>query len=125
MRKLFILAAIALTGCSTIQSWIPSFWDDNQSRSIITARQQIENIDCALPQQPQVLAIHRELQWFTMYSESKGALQRDVMRLTEPMTETTGAWLKRGEGSTAYCELKKRVLTQQAHRAAAAVLGRY
>ena len=65
-----------------------------------------------------------------MYSESKGSRQADVLRLTQPMTETIEDWYKRvsTEGhkdNPIYCDLKKRVLTEQSARAAKAVLGRF
>jgi hypothetical protein len=119
---------LTLTACSSIYKYIPSFWDDNQSARIIDARQRIHNIDCGKPQLPQAEAIVLDLQWFRLYSDSKGASQQDVIKLVEPMEQTAQDWLKRSresEGTRTYCEIKKKILTGQIDRAAGSVLGRW
>lgn len=125
--KLFTTLAVAvlLTGCATVKSWIPSFWDDNQSAYITEARLSVERISCADAQLPQVTVLARDLQRFQLYSEAKGSLQQDVLRVIEPMQSTVREWTTRGEGSRAYCEIKKRLLTQQGERAAKVILGRW
>ena len=129
MKNFIVISGLVfLTGCSTIQSWIPSFWDDNQSAAIVSVRQNIHNIDCTQPQHDQAFVIGRALQWFRLYSDSKGSVQQDVLRLTEPMEKTVAEWQKRAEVSNpseAYCRTKKKILVQQADRAASAVLGRW
>lgn len=125
MQIITLLFVLALTGCSTIQSWIPSFWDDNQSHYIAQTRLDIEQIDCAREQLPQVQSLQRDLRLFELYSESKGSLQKDVLRVVEPMKATVDEWAKRGEGSKTYCEIKRKLLTQQAERAARVILGRW
>lgn len=125
MRHILLLIAVALSGCSTVKSWVPSFSDPNQSVAIIDVRQRIDQINCEQPQVPQVQAVASSVQWFMLYSESKGWRQQDVIRLVEPIQETTDAWVKRGEGSKTYCQLKKQVLQQQSSRAAEAILGRF
>ena len=129
MQIITLVLAVALTGCSTISSVIPSFWDPNQSARIIDVRLSVERVDCA---GPQVLAsvsrVRDDLEWFRLYSDSKGALQKDVIAVITPMQETAEDWYKRtqqGSASRVYCELKKSVMTQQATRAASAVLGRW
>ena len=109
-----------------LSSYIPSFWDDNQSAKIIDLRLTIERIDCKAPQKPQVSRVRDDLEWFRLYSESKGSRQQDVLKLTQPMAETTEDWYKRvsAEGykeNAIYCELKKKVMTEQSTRAAKAV----
>ena len=127
MKKLFLTAFVLLTlsGCATVQTWIPSFWDDNQSAYIITARLSVERINCAEPQQNQVRLLAEDLRRFELYSEAKGALQKDVLRVIEPMQSTVKEWQNRGEGAKVYCELKKRLLTQQGERASKVILGRW
>lgn len=128
MKLAVVLSIVFLTGCSTIQNYVPSFWDDNQSSKIIDVRQRAHNIDCSKPQLPQAQAITQDLQWFRLYSESKGFLQKDVVRLIDPIDETAKDWLKRSEkeeGSKTYCEMKKKVLIQQTNRAASGILGRW
>jgi len=132
MKKLLAILSIALLqGCAVaLSSYIPSFWDDNQSAKIVTVRLDIERVDCKAQQLPQVIKIRDDLAWFKLYSESKGSRQADVLRLTQPMTETVEDWYKRvsQEGhkdNAIYCDLKKRVLTEQSARAAKAILGRF
>ena len=131
MKKLSaIILALMLSGCAGLTGLIPSFWDDNQSARIISVRLDIERVDCKSQQLPQVTKIRDDLAWFKLYSESKGGRQADVIALTTPMTETVEDWHKRvsAEGhkdNPIYCDLKKRVLTEQSARAAKAILGRF
>jgi uncharacterized protein YceK len=126
--KNLLLAAItvaALSGCATVQNWIPSFWDDNQSHYITEARLSVSKIDCSQPQAPQVAGIADNLKRFELYSTAKGGLQKDVLRVIEPMQSTVKEWQDRGEGSKTYCEIKKKLLTQQGERASKVILGRW
>jgi hypothetical protein len=131
MKKLLaILSVVMLQGCAGLTGLIPSFWDDNQSAKIISVRLDIERVDCKTAQLPQVAKIRDDLAWFKLYSESKGSRQADVLRLTQPMTDTVEDWYKRvsAEGhkdNPIYCDLKKRVLQEQSQRAAKAILGRF
>ena len=120
-----VILTVLLSGCTTLQSWVPSFWDDNQSAYIITARLSAERINCLEPQLTQVQVLAEDLRRFELYSQAKGSLQRDVLRVIEPMQTTVKEWRDRGEGSKTYCEIKKRVLTQQGERAAKVILGRW
>jgi hypothetical protein len=127
MKRLLavLLLSLAVGGCATVQSWIPSFWDDNQSRDIITVRLDVERIDCSQPQAPQVQRLAEDLRRFELYSQAKGTLQKDVLRVIEPMQTTVKEWSQRGEGSKTYCELKKKLLIQQGERASKVILGRW
>lgn len=128
MRLMVILCAVLISGCATVTNWIPSFWDDNQSAKITDVRLHIDRLDCKGDQLAQIRVIRDDLRWFELYSQSKGKLQKDVLRLVGPMQETVEDMFKRnseGKGSVAYCELKKKIMQQQAERAAAGVLGRY
>lgn len=126
------LISLSLAGCAATDkliSYIPSFWDDNQSAKIIDIRQSIEKISCEPGTQAEDAAnVLKEIQWLELYSESKGRRQQDVLRIVAPMKETVTDWSKRSaekEGSKTYCELKKKTLKLQASRAAEAVLGRF
>jgi hypothetical protein len=129
MRKLILaLALVTLSGCSTIQNWIPSFWDDNQSAKITDVRLTVDRIDCAKDQLAQATQLRDQLRWFELYSTSKGALQKDVLRLIKPIQDTTEDWYKRSldaQGSVGYCNIKKKILEQQTARAATGILGRW
>ncbi len=132
MKKILLIAvtSVALTGCASITQWIPSFWDDNQSAKIIDIRQKAHNIQCDTVETQKTHAdgLVKDIQWFLLYSDSKGALQKDVVRLVEPMQQTVGDWAKRtatGEASKGYCKIKKKVIIVQADKAANSVLWRY
>ena len=128
MRKLTVILVLLLTGCANIQSWVPSFWDDNQSARIVDVRLGVDRLDCSKPQLAQITVIRDDLRWFELYSTSKGQLQKDVLRLITPMQATVQDMYTRNTGGTAsvtYCELKKQIMTQQAERIASAVLGRW
>lgn len=130
MRNLIavLMAAVVLTGCGTVKSWIPSFWDDNQSASIITVRLKVDRLDCDRDHLPQIAEIRDQLRWFQLYSQSKGWRQADVERITAPMQETVEDFYQRTvkqPGSRAYCQGKKLVMQQQSQRAAEAILGRF
>ena len=129
MKHVLAVAAftLVLQGCA-LHSIIPSFWDDNQSAAMIDVRQSINQLNCAEPQAPQVKRIKDKLEWFDLYSESKGMQQNDVRALTKPMQETVDDFYKRSvdkEGSKVYCEAKKKILQTQASKAAEGVLGRW
>jgi hypothetical protein len=118
---------MALTGCASISSVVPSFWDDNQSARIVDVRLAVARVDCANAL-PGVSRVRDDIEWFKLYSHSKGALQKDVLKVIAPMQETAEDWYTRtvsGSASKTYCELKKTVMQQQAERAASSVLGRW
>jgi hypothetical protein len=77
------------------------------------------------PTQQQAQAIQFELQWFQLYSESKGFMQKDVLNLIAPMQKTVGEWAEKDKSSPAYCKLKKQIVVKQAETASKAVLGRF
>jgi hypothetical protein len=133
IRLLAILAVtMTITGCAILDkgvSMIPSFWDDNQSAKIVDIRHSIEQITCEPGTQLRdAKHLLTELQWFRLYSDSKGSRQQDVLRIIQPMEETAQDWLKRSqaqEGSKAYCTSKRMILKQQSKRAAESILGRF
>lgn len=126
MNKIIgLLLLISLNACAGM---LPSFWDDNQSRAIIDVRQTVRHINCAEPHLPQVQKIQHQLEWFQLYSESKGYLQKDVLLLIQPMQATVDDFVTRSrgtQGSKAYCETKKQLLDTQSRMAAQAVLARF
>jgi hypothetical protein len=130
MKRLITLLvlSLALTGCASITSLIPSFWDPNQSARITDVRLRVDQINCEQAQLPQAQQIQNDLRWFELYSESKGSRQQDVIRIIQPMQESVTDWVKRstdGQGSKTYCEIKKKLLQTQAKSAAAAIQGRF
>jgi hypothetical protein len=130
MKRLITLLvlSLALTGCASITSLIPSFWDPNQSARITDVRLRVDQINCEQAQLPQAQQIQNDLRWFELYSESKGSRQQDVIRIIQPMQESVTDWVKRstdGQGSKNYCEIKKKLLQTQAKSAAQAIQGRF
>ena len=129
MRLSALVLVVALTGCASIKDMIPSFQDPNQSAKIIDVRQSVAQLDCKQPHAAQVKQIKDNLEWFELYSTSKGNSQNDVLRLIKPIQETVDDFYKRStsekQGSDTYCEIKKKVMTTQAERAANVVLGRF
>jgi hypothetical protein len=129
MKQLVALSLVVLlTGCASVKNWVPSFSDPNQSARIIDVRQSVAQLDCKQTHAPQVKRIKDNLDWFQLYSESKGWRQNDVLRLVKPMQETVDDFYKRSvekQGSETYCEIKKKVMTTQAEKAASAILGRF
>jgi hypothetical protein len=130
MKRLFTLVILTalLTGCSTVKEWIPSFNDPNQSSRIVDVRLSVARLDCSQAQAAQVARIRDDLEWFELYSESKGWRQQDVRRVIAPMRETVEdmwARVQIKDGSKTYCEMKKTVMKEQAARAAAVILGRF
>jgi hypothetical protein len=129
-RILSILSVLVLVGCASYNPlyYIPSFSDPLQSQKIIDVRMGVERLDCAAPHLPQVVRIRDDLRWFELYSQGRGIRHRDVLELIKPIQATVEDFYtrsQRGEGSKAYCEIKRRLLAQQVNRAAEAVLGRY
>ncbi len=131
MMKTIVAVAfsLALSGCSTLKTIVPSFWDDNQSARIIDVRFQIERMDCQSDTvKQQVSKLRDDLLWFELYSESKGSRQQDVIKVVHPIRETVEDMWKRyrdGQASQGYCQIKQRILRSQSQTAALAVLGRY
>jgi hypothetical protein len=127
-RIILISCVVLLSGCTTVQNWIPSFWDDNQSAKITDVRLTVDRIDCTKDQLAQAAQLRDQLRWFELYSTSKGALQKDVIKLIAPIQATTEDWYKRsldGQGSVGYCGIKKKILEQQTARAAKGIMGRW
>ena len=64
MSLFLIFAVSGCTGAiqagsvaSTVATFVPSFWDDNQSSKIIDVALQVDKLDCSQPHAPQALKI--------------------------------------------------------------------
>jgi len=129
MKKLIaILFVVALAGCSSLQTLIPSFNDTNQSARIIDVSLDVDLLDCDQPHAPQVKRIKDDLRWFQLYSESNGFRNKDVLNIIKPMQETVDDFYKRSQekqGSKLYCEMKKKIMAEQAKKASGVILGRF
>lgn len=127
MKRLILILALFISGCASITDMIPSFNDANQSKAIVDVQLRIADVDCSKPQLEQVARVKSSIDWFLLYSHSK-ARQADVIRLVEPMSATANDWYKRaadGKDNKVFCELKQRLMTAQADKAAKAIIGRF
>jgi PBP1b-binding outer membrane lipoprotein LpoB len=127
MKKLLaILALASLTGCASIMEYIPSGWDANQARVITDIQQQARHIDCKAELKPQVEQLARNLEWFDLYAKTKPT--RDIAQLTGTIADTVRELQERvdkGSVSPLYCDLKKKIIQQQADILAKSVQGRF
>ena len=125
-RLLVVLAFLSLTGCSTIMEYIPSSWDVNQAKVITDIQQQSRNFDCKADLAPQVKRLAQDVEWFDIYSKTKPT--RDIAKLTGTITTTVKEFQERvakGPVSPLYCDLKMKVIRQQADILAGSVQGRF
>lgn len=120
------LIAFGLSGCASITDQIPSRWDDNQSMSVTNIQQSTRHIDCNSDLKFQLVNLRNQIEWFEIYSETKGT--KDVLKLVAVLNETSKELADRadkGEVSPVYCNLKKKILIQQANTVADAVQWRF
>ena len=127
MKKLIaVLAFLSLTGCASIMELIPSRWDANQSKSITDIQLQAKNLDCKADLAPQVNKLAQDVEWFDIYAKTKPT--RDIAKLTGTITTTVKELqdrVKAGPVSPLYCDLKKKIIQQQADILAGSVQGRF
>jgi PBP1b-binding outer membrane lipoprotein LpoB len=127
MKKLLVVCAFfALTGCASIMEYIPSSWDVNQAKSITDIQQQVRHFDCKADLKPQVDQLSKNVEWFDIYSQTKPT--RDINKLTGTITATVAELKDRvakGPVSPLYCDLKKKIIQQQADIIAKSVQGRF
>jgi hypothetical protein len=127
MKKLLIaLSFVGLTACSSITGLIPSKWDDNQSRAAVDLQVDVRHFDCAGDQKAQLAAIARQVEWFNLYAASKGT--DDMAKLNAVFATTVKEYqdrLNQGPVSPIYCDLKKKIMIQQADIISKAVLFRF
>jgi len=125
-RLATLLVIISLTGCASIMEYIPSSWDANQAKSITDIQQQAKHIDCKQDLVPQVNQLAKEVEWFDIYSQTKPT--RDINKLTGTIKDTVKELQDRvikGPVSPLYCDLKKKIIQQQADILAKSVQGRF
>jgi hypothetical protein len=125
MKKLLlILTFLSLTGCANLLEMIPSRWDVNQAKVTTDLRQSTHSFDCKGDQLAQLKVIAQQVEWFDLYAESKGT--KDVAKLTATMKVTVTEFQNRPQPVSAiYCDLKKKLMSQQADIIAKTVQGRF
>jgi hypothetical protein len=127
MKKLLIVCVfVALSGCASIMEKIPSRWDVNQARVITDIQLQVRHFDCKANQTAQLNALSLNVEWFDIYAKTKPT--RDIAKLTGTMDKTIQEYqerLKIAPVSPLYCEIKKKIIQQQADILAGSVQGRF
>jgi len=127
MKKLLVVCAFfALTGCASIMEMIPSGWDVNQAKVITDIQLQVRHFDCKADLAPQVNKLAQDVEWFDIYAKTKPT--RDIAKLTGTITDTVKELQDRvtkGPVSPLYCDLKKKIIQQQADILAKSVQGRF
>ena len=127
MKRLIVVCAFfALTGCASIMEMIPSGWDVNQAKVITDIQLQVKHFDCKADLKPQVDQLAKNVEWFDIYAKTKPT--RDIAKLTGTMTNTVNELQDRvakGPVSPLYCDLKKKIIQQQADILAKSVQGRF
>jgi PBP1b-binding outer membrane lipoprotein LpoB len=125
-RLLLILTFLSLTGCASVMEYIPSSWDANQAKVITDIQLQARHIDCKADLAPQIKRLSQDVEWFDIYAKTKPT--RDINKLTGTITETVKELQDRvakGPVSPLYCDLKKKIIQQQADILAKSVQGRF
>ena len=125
-RLLVVVAFLSLTGCASIMEIIPSGWDVNQAKVITDIQQQARHFDCKADLAPQVNKLAQDVEWFDIYAKTKPT--RDIAKLTGTITDTVKELQDRvakGPVSPLYCDLKKKIIQQQADILAKSVQGRF
>ena len=123
-RLLAITALVTLTGCASIVDMIPSKWDVNQAKITTDLRQATHNFACKADQRAQLKIIAEQAQWFALYSESKGT--KDVAHLGKTLQATVKEFQDRAQPvSPIYCDIKRKLMIQQADIIAKTVQGRF
>lgn len=127
MKKiLIVLSLVALSGCSTITEWIPSRWDVNQAKVITDIQLQARHFDCKADQAQQLNVLATNIEWFELYATTKPT--KDISKLTGTITKTVKEYqdrIKQGPVSPLYCDLKVKIIKQQADILAGSVQGRF
>ena len=121
-----VILFMSLTGCASIMEMIPSGWDVNQAKVITDIQQQTRHFDCKADLKPQVDQLARDVEWFDIYAKTKPT--RDIAKLTGTITDTVKELqdrVKAGPVSPLYCDLKKKIIQQQADILAKSVQGRF
>jgi len=129
MKRLLLIAVLLLSGCGTLsdlKDQIPSFWDGNQSVVVTDMQQIARHIDCTGDVKPQLHDLFMRVEWYDLYANTKGT--KDMAKLDQVMLTTIKEFQDRvaqGPVSPMYCDMKKKILIQQADIIAKTVQGRF
>ena len=127
MKKLILVIAVTtLAGCSSLKELWPSRWDVNQSKVVTDIQQTTRNFNCKGDLVAQTKVLSEQVEWLDIYSQTKGTA--DVVKITDVMKDTTRdlqTRVSKGPVSPLYCDLKKKILIQQADIIATTIQGRF
>ena len=127
MKKLLVVCAFfAMSGCASIMEMIPSRWDANQSYIVTDIQQSVRHIDCKADLSPQLSSLFMKVEWYDLYATTKGT--KDMAKLDQVVLTTIKEFQEKvatGSTSPMYCDLKKKILIQQADIIAKTVQGRF
>ena len=90
-------------------------WDPNQSKAVTDVQQTSRNFDCKGDIAVQSKQLATQVEWLDIYSQTKDT--RDVAKITGLMNDTVKELRERsskGPVSPMYCEIKKKLMIQQA-----------
>jgi outer membrane biogenesis lipoprotein LolB len=125
-RLLVLIAIISMTGCASILEKIPSRWDVNQAKVVTDIQQEARRFDCKGDLTVQLNELDKSVEWFDIYAQTKPT--RDVAKLSGTLSKTIKEMqerVKAGPVSPLYCDLKQKIIKQQADILAGSVQGRF
>ena len=112
--KQILIMVLLLSGCS----YIPSFYDDNESLLAVHVRYEVDRLDCDAPRVGRIKGSVDKLYFYTESKKSK-----DVRKLVHLMKETTDPMPE--VMSTYFCTIKKKILEKQSRDMANAIMRRF
>jgi hypothetical protein len=124
IRKILLVCSIVLlTGCSTLNSLLPSPWDDNEMMYIATLQYEVRKIDCDKHGTIETVWATKEKLWW--YAQA--ARHADVVELIEPYHQSMVGLYEQSRAGTLrkpYCVNKVTILTTQTDMIAEALASR-
>ena len=124
-KMLIVLTLVTLSGCSML-NYIPSSFDYNESAKITDIQQDVRLLDCKVDTIKGVYALYNDVKWLETYSSTKKS--RDISSIIPALTKSVTELKERGDKgpiSNIYCELKRKIITQEAEQISNAVQGRF
>lgn len=124
MKKILLLiTAASLTGCSML-NLIPSKWDGNETKIITDIQVTAKYFNC-LDANHDIIKLQKQIAWFEIYSRFNGS--RDVSTILVDISKTVNEFKIHSDETTIspiYCDLKLKIIKQQADISAKLIHGR-
>jgi hypothetical protein len=126
MKKILLIGLmVGISGCAML-SFIPSKWDYNEASKITDIQQESRTLNCTVDTKKDIDQLYYDVKWFETYALYKGS--RDIVDVFEELANTVTELKDRsdkGPVSKLYCDIKKKIIVQQADITAKAVQGRF